>query len=392
MDISGATPSRARRGDVVMASVVFVVLATGSAIDLEPGGRDPDLVGYLLLLVIGLSLLARRQRPVLVLLVSMVTLIGYYALDFPAVGLALPVAAAMYSVAESGRLRWAIGSAIVLVIFATGYRLVVGGDSGALLTYQTAVDVTLIAAVLALGDSVHSRRRWYAELWQRTERAERERAAEAARRIEAERVHIARELHDVLGHTVSLIALQAGVAVESVHDDPAAAETALQTIRHTSRAALDELRKTLDILRDPDSGAPLDPVRGLAHLDRVVAAAAGGGLAVDVRIKGAAVPLPVVVDAAALRIVQESITNVVRHAGASSATVELRYAPNELTVRISDDGRATHMVSAAATGSAGYGIRGMRERVGVLGGTLSAGAEPNGGFLVAAKLPLRSGS
>lgn len=388
-------PGSARRIDIAMAAVVFVVLATGSFLDLEveeAGRRDPDALGYLLLLGIASLLLVRRQRPVLVLLASFVLLTAYYSFGFPAVGLALPLAAALYSVAESGQLRWAIGSALAVVTFATLYRLLADRDDGAALTYQTVTDLTIIAAVLALGDSVHSRRRWYAELRRRTERAEIEREAQTARRIEAERLHIAQELHDVLGHTVSLISLQAGVAAESVRDDPAAAEAALQTIRTTSRAALGELRQTLGILRDSGSDSPLMPIAGLAQLDRIVSAAGGGGLDVAVQVMGDQVPLPVVVDAAAHRIVQESITNVLRHAQASKATIELGYTPDELTVRISDDGRATPAANPHANGTAGYGIRGMRERVGVLGGRLVAGAGPTGGFVVEARLPLRYGS
>jgi signal transduction histidine kinase len=221
---------------------------------------------------------------------------------------------------------------------------------------------------------------------QRRLAAERTRAEEARRRAGEERMRIARELHDVLAHNISLINVQAGVALHLMDEQPGQSRSALQAIKQASNDALGELRSVLDVLRQGDEAPPRSPASGLAHLDGLVAGAGATGLEVRTRVEGIPRPLPAGTDLAAYRIVQESLTNVTRHAGPASATVLVRYGPDNLTVQVDDDGKGP---SAAKTnGPGGNGIRGMRERVATLGGELTTGPRPGGGFRVLARLPL----
>jgi signal transduction histidine kinase len=215
--------------------------------------------------------------------------------------------------------------------------------------------------------------------------AERTHAEEDRRRAGEERLRIARELHDVLAHNISLINVQAGVALHLMDEQPGQSRTALAAIKQASNDALHELRSVLDILRQ-GTDAPRSPTSGLDSLDGLVANAASAGLAVSTRVEGTPRPLPTGVDLAAFRIVQEALTNVTRHAGQATASVLVAYGDGELTVQVDDDGRGATRQGAEAAG--GNGIRGMRERAAALGGQLDAGPRPGGGFRVAARLPL----
>jgi signal transduction histidine kinase len=220
---------------------------------------------------------------------------------------------------------------------------------------------------------------------QRRQAAERTQAEEARRRAGEERLRIARELHDVLAHNISLINVQAGVALHLMDEQPGQSRTALVAIKQASNDALGELRSVLDVLRQGDEAPPRAPASGLAQLDSLVAGAGATGLEVRTRVEGLPRPLPAGTDLTAFRIVQESLTNVTRHAGPASATVLVRYGPDDLTVRVDDDGRGP---AAAAGPGNGNGIRGMRERVAALGGELTTGPRPGGGFRVQARLPI----
>ncbi len=224
-------------------------------------------------------------------------------------------------------------------------------------------------------------------------RIRRERAAaavqikeeEARRRASEERLRIARELHDALGHHLSLINVQSGVALHLNEDLPAQAQRSLAAIRQASREALAELRSVLDILRQEGEPAPRSPASTLARLDELVWRAAAAGLEVRTETDGRVRPLPFGVDVAAFRIVQEALTNVTRHAGPATATVRVSYGERDLTVEVDDDGPGRAVHSGAGGGK---GIVGMRERVAALGGRLEAGPRPGGGFRVRARLPL----
>ncbi|MGW0885268.1 sensor histidine kinase [Streptomyces sp. NPDC002671] len=225
---------------------------------------------------------------------------------------------------------------------------------------------------------------------ERREHAVALRAQEVAEAVTAERLRIARELHDMVAHSIGIIAIQAGVGSRVIQTQPAQAREALHAIEVTSRETLSGLRRTLVSLRQADLGAtaseqsPLAPSPGLADVERLAAATAGAGVRVDVRCSGEQRPVPADIELSAYRIVQEAVTNVVRHAGTGRCRVVIDYGDEELSVEIVDDGRG-----ATGNGSAhGFGIIGMRERVSLLGGRLSAGPRPEGGFRVAALLPL----
>ncbi|WP_406500915.1 sensor histidine kinase (plasmid) [Streptomyces sp. NBC_00846] len=225
---------------------------------------------------------------------------------------------------------------------------------------------------------------------ERREHAVALRAQEVAEAVTAERLRIARELHDMVAHSIGIIAIQAGVGSRVIQTQPAEAREALRAIEATSRDTLSGLRRTLVSLRQADRGAatseqsPLAPSPGLADVERLAAATAGAGVRVDVCCSGEQRPVPADIDLSAYRIVQEALTNVVRHAATRRCRVAIDYGDEELSVEVVDDGRG-----ATGNGSAqGFGIIGMRERVGLLGGRLSAGPRPEGGFRVAARLPL----
>jgi signal transduction histidine kinase len=225
---------------------------------------------------------------------------------------------------------------------------------------------------------------------ERREHAAALRAQEVAEAVTAERLRIARELHDMVAHSIGIIAIQAGMGSRVIETQPAQAREALRAVEATSRETLSGLRRTLVSLRQADRGAtapeqsPLAPSPGLADVERLAAATAGAGVRVDVRRSGKQRPVPADIDLSAYRIVQEALANVVRHAGAGHCRVAIDYGDEELSVEVVDDGRG-----ADGNGSAhGFGIVGMRERVGLLHGHLSAGPRPEGGFRVAAGLPL----
>ncbi|WP_242904751.1 sensor histidine kinase [Actinomadura terrae] len=235
--------------------------------------------------------------------------------------------------------------------------------------------VALVAA-WTVGNSARERREHAREL---SEQA-------TAQAVTAERLRIARELHDMVAHSIGIIAIQAGVGSRVIDTQPGEARKSLDAIEATSRETLSGLRRMLGALRRADTPgtAPLDPAPGLADLDRLVAATADAGVRVDVHWRGERRPLPPDIDLSAFRIVQEAVTNVVRHAGTPACEVHVDYRDDELSVEIVDDG-----VGVADPGS-GFGLVGMRERVGLLKGVLTAGPRPGGGFRVAARLPLES--
>lgn len=366
--------------DAILGAVVSLVV--GLAIASQVGGtRAPDVLAYLFAVGLGLLMLVRRQFPVLALAATSVAIVSYYIADYPAIGLAVPVAAALYSAAEQAQLRWAIVTAVVLLGTSTFFRLREGDDPAFLFGFEMASSAGLMAAAIALGDNVRMRRLWRLEQRERERRIIAEREQEAARRVEAERVRIARDLHDVLAHTVAVVTMQADVATEALDDEPATTRAALATIRSSSSRAMQELRSTLGLLRGPrDDGRA--PTGGLEHLDAMVRATAESGLTVNTRIEGDPVMLPVVVDTTAYRVIQEALTNTLRHAEATQADVVLQYRAGELDVHISDNGRG------GTVDGSGHGLIGMRERVELVGGTMRAGPRRQGGFVIDVSLPM----
>ncbi|MCY0944958.1 sensor histidine kinase [Streptomyces antarcticus] len=265
-------------------------------------------------------------------------------------------------------------SLVVQVLLVGGFA---HGDS---LTVNLVIALLAMAAACTVGLLSRERREHAVEL----------RAQEVAEAVVAERLQIARELHDMVAHSIGIIAIQAGVGSRVIQTQPEEAREALRAIEATSRETLSGLRRTLVALRqaDPDAAAsgraPLTPSPGLADIERLATATADAGVRVDVRRDGEQRPLPADIDLSAYRIVQEALTNVVRHAGTGHCRVSIEYGDGELSVEIVDDGRG-----AAEDGPAhGFGIVGMRERVALLHGRLNVGPRPEGGFRVAARLPL----
>ncbi|HUZ01431.1 MAG TPA: sensor histidine kinase, partial [Thermomicrobiaceae bacterium] len=213
------------------------------------------------------------------------------------------------------------------------------------------------------------------------------RALDARRQASEERLQMARDLHDMIGHNISLINVQAGVGLDLMDTQPEQARAALTAIKAVSKDALDELRTMLAALRQADEDAPRTPAPGLERLDELVEATRAAGISVTVQVVGERQVLPAAVDLAAYRIVQESLTNVARHAGPATATVRLAYRADALDIAIEDDGCAPTANGASPPGT-GTGIAGMRERAGALGGRLQAGPRSGEGFAVTAHLPI----
>jgi signal transduction histidine kinase len=379
-------PARRWVADALLAAAVGAVnLATAVASSTAGTGRTPwrslDGLGYLLLAIGPAALVARRRWPLGVLAVALASSLAYSARTYPEGGTGLTGFVALYTVAVLVERRWLVAvAAAAAAALSAGMEVVFYGDT--MFEGEPLYVAVVVLAAVSLGAAVRNRRAYVAELRDRAERAERTREEEARRRVDEERMRIARELHDVVSHTIGVISVQAGVAAHLLERRPDKAGAALATIRHASDEALGELHAMLGVLRQPDGRAPLAPAPGLAQLDALVAQAEGAGLRVEVAVQDAA-HLPPTVDLACYRIVQESLTNVVRHAGASQATVTVAADGDALVVEVTDDG-----TGAPASGNgARQGIVGMRERARALGGTLQAGPRPEGGFRVSARLP-----
>ncbi len=272
------------------------------------------------------------------LLATAVAILGYYALDLPPVGVAAPAAAVLYRASERGRVVPAAVVAGSLLAVSVVARLAEGDDIGVVVGTQLGSEAALLLAVIALGDAVRNRRSLRAALIRQAVAADEERHREAARQVEAERLRIAREVHDTLGHTMSVITLQSAVAREALADsDPAQAESALAAIRSVSGSAMAELRATLGTLRREPG--PREPAPGFDRLPALVDGVRQGGLAVDLRVEGPVDRLPAVVGSTVYRVVQEALTNVLRHAGATRVTVTVRATAARLALEVVDDGR-----------------------------------------------------
>jgi signal transduction histidine kinase len=370
-----------RATDVAVAALTGVAqvgLTIGASRN-QPDRLPLDLLAFLLLVVGPVALLWRWRSPAGVLGVVMASNVLYFALGYPYGPAWLALIVAFWTAVTGGARRAAWVTAFVGL--AAYYVL------AALLDRVPPATAAPIAAhlgwlllVLAVAEVAMAGR-------QRRLAAERTRAEEERRRAGEERMRIARELHDVLAHNISLINVQAGVALHLMDEQPGQSRSALEAIKQASNDALKELRSVLDVLRQGDEAPPRAPASGLASLDRLVAGAEATGLPVSAKVEGTPRPLPAGTDLAAFRIVQESLTNVTRHAGPARATVLVRYGKEDLTVQVDDNGKGP----SAANGAGGNGIRGMRERVSALGGELSTGPRPGGGFRVLAYLPLDPG-
>ncbi|MGW9028766.1 sensor histidine kinase [Streptomyces sp. NPDC055722] len=363
---------------------VFVVFGTHAAsVNQKSDRAHLDAFAYILLLVASGALLWRQRYPVPVAFVTAAAATVYLGAGYPYGPVFLTVAVGCFSALVAGR-RKAAWAAVGM--FWAGHVLVShwlyrwlppAGDSATSWGGELVI-AAWVAAIVAVAELVRVRR----EQWAR-ERAERAQAAR--RRADEERLRIARELHDVLAHSISVINVQAGVGLALLDSDPEQARTALTTIKAASKEALGEVRQVLDTLRTPGD-APRTPAPGLDRLPELVEQAASAGLTVTV--EGGAPKLAPATDLAAFRIVQEALTNVVRHSRSRQARVHVDNAERALRLRIDDDGPA----SGADAGGSGNGLAGMRERATALGGTIEAGPRADGGFSVLAVLPLKASS
>jgi signal transduction histidine kinase len=342
----------------------------------------------LVVLIVTLPVVLRRRIPVWAFVIAQVSVI-WQLLPFDAgwVNSDLALLVLIYTVAAYRPRR---DSVIVLSVNFVGSIL-------AVITWGPVANVDFVERVLVisvlffgsaviawiLGDSMRYRRGYYAALEDKAARLEAERHAQAGIAAAAERARIARELHDVVAHHVSVMVVQADGAGYALRSDPARAEAALSAISGTGRQALTEMRRLLGVLRASDEHAELAPVPGLGELRELLDQARAAGLEVSYTLTGSPRPLSEGAELAAYRVVQESLTNTRKHAGlAASASVTLRYEPGGLTVEVIDDG-----IAAPSDDTGGHGLAGMRERIAMYGGTVQAGRLPAGGFGVTAHLP-----
>ncbi|MEU8250733.1 sensor histidine kinase [Nonomuraea sp. NPDC048916] len=373
-----------RLSSSTVVSLVVVAIALGGTLataliwsgDVRPGPLD-----VVLPLAAAGGTLLRRRHPVAALVIVTAAVAAYYpfaAVDGPLVILPFVV---LFSAADRGHLVAAITTgSVALLAFGLG-------ETGGVRHVDDSMFLLItgwVVAAIAFGGVTRNRRAYLQEAERRAADAEHGREEEARRRAGEERLRIARELHDVLGHNISLINVQASAALHGLKKRPEDAEAALRTIKETSKETLRELRTTLGVLRQVDEDAPVAPADSLARLGELVAAT---GLTVRTELAGPLDGVPTEVDLAATRIIREALTNVSRHSGVSTATLTITNKSGHIVIRVEDDGPG-----ASYTEGSGFGLRGMRERAAALGGTLEAGPRPEGGYRVLADLPLNGAS
>ncbi|MGC0416076.1 sensor histidine kinase [Embleya sp. AB8] len=389
--------------DAVLALSDIVVSVLLAREDPQGNWRHTDAFGFTLIVLINLPLIVRRRAPVTVLLMMLVMQIWYISLGYWPVVNSSGVLLAVYTVAAHRSIRVLAGCAPA--VSATWLYAGLDADGGSMLTV-VAQALVIPSGICWFGVSARRLSERNAQFAQLTARLAREQAARARRAVTDERVRIARELHDVVAHHVSVISVQAGLAEYVLDSDPPTAQAALRTIGETTREALDEMRRMLSLLRadteevwDPEhERVPEDrmaPAPSLARLDEVVRRIRAAGIEVRTRRVGLARPLSPGVELCAYRIVQEALTNVLKHARSARVDLVVDYGPRQLRITVTDDGGggvpipAPQRPDSGRIGSvAAHGLIGMSERTKLYGGTLSAGPRPDGGFEVGLVLPI----
>ncbi|MFI0408547.1 sensor histidine kinase [Actinomadura sp. 3N508] len=355
--------------------------------------RDPDLWSVLVVVVVTMSLRWRRRHPLPVLLFIVVGELVLALGDYPpSASDVLAYLIAIYSIAaHRGLAQSALGGLVALTHLLVYLALLPVSTSAV----EMLTNFVLLIGVWVLGRNLRLRRAYFAELEDRAARLERARGTDArAARIE-ERSRIARELHDVVAHHVSVMTVQAGAARRIIDRDPGSAREAMSTIEEVGRTALSEMRRIVGVLRtdrDPErAGRELAPQPGLGDLGELLDHVRETGLSVQLWIEGEARPPSPGVDVAAFRLIQEALTNTLKHAGPQArAWVRLYYGDGDLTVEIEDDGRGTATFMAEDGANPGHGLVGMYERVALYGGELKIGPRVGGGFGVRARFPLEA--
>ncbi|HZX02755.1 sensor histidine kinase [Kribbella sp.] len=366
--------ARIRRFTLPIGLAVFSVIGTFGAARGQTDRHHPDALMVVLLLIAALALFWRNTRPVPVLWVIVAATLVYVLREYPWGPVIIPFVIAVFTTIRLGHRVAGWAGLISLYVGHVGGRIVLG------LTQDGIYQVLLVGACFCVLGFLAELFRAHRE---RVMAAARTRKEEELRRAGEERLRIAQELHDVVAHHISLINVQASTALHLVDRQPEQAAPALAAIKDASKEALVELRSIVGVLRQSDESAPRQPVAGLDHLDHLVSRTARAGLEVHKIVHGDPRPLSSGLDRAAFRIIQESLTNVVRHARATSATVRIQYGEQALVVQVDDNGE-----SLTAPPKEGNGISGMRERATALGGTLTANRTPAGGLRIIANLPL----
>ncbi|MCP3801646.1 histidine kinase [Allokutzneria sp. A3M-2-11 16] len=374
-------PLRGRAADIAVTGGVALIVIGGTAgaqivVRDDPG---PGPLGWVLVVIGCAAMWFRRRHPVVVVLLTLVVSGVFYVSTTSSSPLLVTFVIALYTTAAEGYVTVSVIVAVVTML-AVSY-----GELRSPTRHVNNIALFMLVgwliAVIAVGGVKRNRQAYLAATEQRAAEAERTREEEARRRATEERLRIARELHDALGHNLSMIHVQASAALHG--GDPAQSTKALEAIKQASKEGLRELRTTLGVLRQVDEEAPTAPAPGLARLDELAEHAEGSGLRVSVEMDGER-PVSPQVDLAAYRIVQEALTNVARHANARVATVRVHYGDDVVCVEIEDDGTGGPLTGGLVT--PGNGIHGMDERARTLGGEFSA-RPVTGGFLVTATLP-----
>lgn len=375
---------------ILLCTATFVTTAVGPG-RLGPAAAVAGGIGY------G-ALCLRRRWPCLVLAVSTAAAEVYMVLTGPhqmTGGAQLVLSApliALYTVAErtGGLLRKVTAGGLVVAALSGLHALT---DPTSLLLGPGNVALAALGGLaIAAGDASRSRRAYAAEVEERARRAEQDREQEARRRVTEERLRIARDLHDVVGHQLALVNMQASVADHVLTDSPERAREALAHVRQSGRTALAGLRDTVRLLRqvgEPDMS--VEPAAGLAQLEDLIGSFRRSGMRIEYSVGGAACPLHPAADLVAYRVVQESLTNASKHASGDTVSVGVDYSPAAVRIIVENDGKGGPGARKPAVDGGGHGILGMRERVSMIGGSLEAGPSLGGAFRVRAMLPLRAG-
>ncbi|WP_204072809.1 sensor histidine kinase [Planotetraspora phitsanulokensis] len=364
----------------IMSMVLFAVVTIPADVRHALSSHQP--LNWAVSVVVYAVLVACRRFPIAIVAVAVIGSVVLMA-DGMAYPLTLPaVFYALYSIAlGSGQVRTLAVGVAVKVVLVTASLITHPGITGFVVLLWAALAVTT-------GFAARSHHAYVAEADERARRAEQAREDEAKRRVAEERLRIARELHDAVGHHVALINVQAGALACLLDDeDRSQARESVAHIQRASEEALEDLRLTVGLLREPGL-EPTEPVPGLDQLEELLCSFAGAGLQVTREVTGQARPLPEAVELTAYRVIQESLTNIRKHADCDTAVVRLGYAPGALRLTVEDEGKA--VTQGGRRMPEGHGIVGMRERVAAVGGRLSAGPRPEGGYRVFAELPLRA--
>lgn len=370
---------------LVLGAISLVGLITIDPETVGQSNRDPDLVGIALTIAIWVAAAFRRRNPEAVTTIVAAGIIPYWVLDYVDAGVTIAVLLATYTLAahverpRSLRVGLAVGFVLVAVMVAG-----VVAEEEDLPAVAVVGNAIIFATAWTIGDSVRHRSAYLAEVEARAERAEQDRERAAERAVHEERARIARELHDVVAHSVSVMVVQASAAHRVLERQPDQAAEALGVIEATGRNALDELRRLLGVLRHEEAAATVDPQPTAGDIHALVEQWREAGMDVSLEVEGDAPDLPAGVGLTVYRIVQEALTNVMRHAGPARARVAVRY-DDAVRIEVTDDGRGSRPDDVP---SSGHGHIGMRERVELFGGTLAVGPRPGGGYRVRAAIPL----